>query len=366
MAGQPLGQPPFLDLQPVLTGSPPESHGPSFEFMFAPLLIGVVFNVMLFGVFVVQVHSYFHLYKSDHRWMRSLVIYLIVMEVINTVCDVGLIYEPLITLRNSASAMITSPKLLIMDPIVTVFISTPTQLFMAWRIRRITKSKWFSGLVALMAFTSFGVMIQSAASPPQLQCLFFATSSNSRNWQPPITIWLTSSAFADLFITVFLVNFIWTNKTGFSTQTDSVADRIILLTIQTGVLTSFAAIADVTVFLVVPNSTLQFIWDFSIGKLYSISLISTLNARAEWNNLLDDVSSSSDKEKHPNGIIKIRKPTDIQGLQLYIPSNFEISASHSPRKRTPKTAWMPHPLPPVAKSNNSYTRTAEWARTAGK
>ncbi|KAJ7240807.1 hypothetical protein C8J57DRAFT_1562304 [Mycena rebaudengoi] len=302
----------------------------NFELTFGPLLIGVILNVMLLGVFFVQVYSYFRLYKTDHSWIRYLVLYLIFVEVVNTVCNIGVVYEPLITLRDSPVALVKAPTMLAADPIITVLISTPTQLFMAWRIRLVTKSNWFSGLVALLALVSFVAGIIATISVPLVR--FF---SRFADLQGALATWLTSTAFADLFITAFLVNFLWSSKTGFSTQADNVTDKIIFLTIQTGAVTSFAAIADVTLFLIAPYASLRaismFIWDFSLAKLYAISLVSVLNARAEWNVLLDDLSIV---QKNPNGIIKIRSATDIQDLQLYIPGNFEFNRQPSPRKRT--------------------------------
>ncbi|KAJ7696212.1 hypothetical protein B0H17DRAFT_1053935 [Mycena rosella] len=341
---------------------------PTFELMFAPLLIGVVLNALLFGVFIVQVHSYFRLYKTDYAWIRYLIYYLIVLETINTVCDVGLIYEPLISLRDNPSVMIISPRLLAADPLVTSLISTPTQLFMAWRIKLVTKSKWYSGVVAALAFIS---LVGGTAAT--IGVAHYREFAKFKLVEAPITIWLTSTAFADLFITAFLVNFLWLKKTGFKTQTDSVTDQIIFFTVQTGTLTSFAAITDCVFFLMLPNSTLMFIWDFSLSKLYSICLISTLIARNEWNNLLEELPSP-DEQRDPNSIIKIREATDIQGLQLYIPSNFEFSGP-SPRRRTPRSVWLPRPLPTVKSESKSLTvrsygeserRTAEWAMTTGR
>ncbi|KAJ7641281.1 hypothetical protein FB45DRAFT_354425 [Roridomyces roridus] len=245
--------------------------GPNFQLIFAPLLFGVLLNVMLFGVFLVQVHSYFRLYKGD-TWIRYLIYYLILLEVVNTVCDIGLIYEPLITLHGTQN--VPTPALQAADPIVTTLISTPTQLFMAWRVRLVTKSGWPSTLVALLAFTSLAGGLASTI-------LLSQTSSQSEfgiksaGVVTAMTFWLTSAAFADLFITTFLVNFLWKSKTGFQTQTDSVADKIIFFTVQTGAITSIAAIADVTTFLIVPNTTINFVWDFSLSKMYSICLIAT-------------------------------------------------------------------------------------------
>ncbi|KAJ7738263.1 hypothetical protein DFH07DRAFT_841263 [Mycena maculata] len=348
-------------------GEPPGP--PSFALMFAPLFFGVVFNAMLLGVFVMQVHSYFRLYKTDFAWIRYLIYYLIVMEIVNTIFDVGLIYEPLIALHNSPLVTVNAPTLLAADPIVTALISTPTQLFMAWRIRMVTKSRWLALIVAFLAFTSLVAGVAATANVIRVK-----EFSQFDDIQGVLALWLTSMAFADLFITAFLVNFLWTNKTGFRTRTDSVADKIIFFTVQTGTLTSFAAIADISVFLLIPNTSLQFIWDFSLSKLYSICLISTLIARKEWNNLLEDMPSQNDSIDSHDAIIKVRRATDVEGLQLYIPEQFEISANPSPRRRTPRAEWLPRPLPLPTKSSNTsissesdrIRRTADWAVSTGR
>ncbi|KAJ6479575.1 hypothetical protein C8R45DRAFT_1155561 [Mycena sanguinolenta] len=340
----------------------------NFELTYAPFFFGVVFNVLLFGVFIVQVHSYFRLYKTDYAWIRYLIYYLAVMETVNTVCDVGLIYEPLVKLHGDTSSD-KGPTLLAADPVVTALISTPVQLFMAWRIRLVTKSNWLSGIVSLLAFLS---LIGGVSAT--IVVAHFPKFTQFHLAEGPLTLWLTSAAFADLFITAFLVNFLWVNKTGFQTQADSVTDKIIFMTVQTGMLTSFAAIADVSIFLLVPNITFMFIWDLTLAKMYSIALISTLNARADWNNLLSAMPPPGEK-KDRNAIIKVRRATDIQGLQLYIPSQFEFGADASPRKRTPRAEWIPPPLPFAATRNpnksissdsESARRTAAWAMATGR
>ncbi|KAJ7240805.1 hypothetical protein C8J57DRAFT_1370736 [Mycena rebaudengoi] len=301
----------------------------SFSSMFGPMLIGALLNVMLFGVFMAQAHSYFQLYKTNYSWTRYLVVYLIIMEILNTICNVGVVYQPLISLRDSPLALMKAPRLLAANPVVTVLISTPAQLVMAWRIRLVTKSYWLAGLITLLAFTSFVGGVIAATIIPTVRIL---------QLQGALATWLSATAFADLFITAFFVNFLWSSKTGLATQTDNVTDKIIFLAFQTGALTSFAAISDATLVLLVPKPYITFIWHLSLSKLYSISLLSVLNARAEWNVLLDDLPAD---EKNFNGIIKIRRPTDIRGLQLYIPGNFPSS----PRRRTPATSWAPHGLP---------------------
>ncbi|KAF7290371.1 hypothetical protein HMN09_01295100 [Mycena chlorophos] len=338
---------------------------PSFELMFAPLLLGVLLNSMLLGVFLVQIRAYFHLFKSDTAWIRYLVYYLIVLEATNTICAVGVIYEPLIKMHDAPLVQVNSPKLLAADPIVTTLISTPVQLFMAWRIWLVTKSIWHAALVGVLAFASLAGGIASTvlvALNPQFE--HFASL------KVPLAIWLTSTAFADLFITGILVNFLWLNKTGFQTQTDSVTDKIIFFTVQTGMLTSVAAMADVILFLSIPHTTLNFIWDFCLSKLYSVCLVATLNARQEWNTLLfqplpiadannsnTTVNAARKGSATSEAIIKIRRATQVEQLQLYIPSLFGGSQvggrggggsnvnGQSPARRRTTSPWSPVSIP---------------------
>ncbi|KAK7443792.1 hypothetical protein VKT23_015573 [Stygiomarasmius scandens] len=101
-------------------------------------------------------------------------------------------------------------------------------------------------------------------------------------------LWLAASAACDVVISVSLVWFLVKYKRESLSVTDSVATKIMLLVIQTGVITSVAAIVDVITFKVIQKSaTIQFIWDFSLSKLYTNSLLSMLNARVQWNKLLD-------------------------------------------------------------------------------
>ncbi|KXN82340.1 hypothetical protein AN958_02670 [Leucoagaricus sp. SymC.cos] len=70
------------------------------------------------------------------------------------------------------------------------------------------------------------------------------------------------------------------HKTGFKSS-DMVIDRIIRVTMQTGLLTSMLAIVDLIVYLADPTGT-HLIFNFPLCKLYSNSLMSSLNSRGGW------------------------------------------------------------------------------------
>ncbi|KAL0958481.1 hypothetical protein HGRIS_000620 [Hohenbuehelia grisea] len=252
---------------------------PSVQLLFGPMLIGVFLNTILYGVMVVQMFIYFQTYKKDAAWIRYFVLYLFIIETVNTGCNIFLMYQPLVLKYGTPDATTYFPTMLAAEPIVTTLISTPIQIFIAWRIRIISRVNWIAAFIVIFALISLGggawtgatvVIIKRFIRKPEL------------HW--PALTWLLASAVADAIITSSLVFSLSRRRTGFS-GTDDAINRIIRLTVQTGLITAIFAALDVICFLVVPHTTLNFVWDFALSKLYTNALISTLNARAGWDNL---------------------------------------------------------------------------------
>ncbi|KAJ7077727.1 hypothetical protein C8R43DRAFT_1053670 [Mycena crocata] len=118
---------------------------PNVELLFGPMLVGALLNTTLYGVLLVQMLMYYN---------RYLALYLLIAETVNVVFDIGLIYEPLIVRYASTESLEISPLLLKPDAAVTVAISTPTQLFVAWRLKALTQSYLFSIPIAILSLVS--------------------------------------------------------------------------------------------------------------------------------------------------------------------------------------------------------------------
>ncbi|KAJ7057574.1 hypothetical protein C8F01DRAFT_1233022 [Mycena amicta] len=264
---------------------------PDVRLLFGPFLIGLVFNAILYGVVVVQFFIYYDRYKGDRRWLRYLVIkflrlhansrtqhkpqmiYLLLAETINTAFDTSLVYEPLVARWGQTEALQKSPLFLRPDAAVTVAISTPVQLFMAWRLRALTKQSIFPAIILLLALVSLAgglsVTINVSLKPDY---------SSFDGFRPFVTTWLVASAACDVVLSGALIYSLRVRKTGVG-ATDRYVDRIIRVTIQTGSITAITALLDLFVFLFAPTATLQFIWDFPLSKLYSNAVLSSVNSR---------------------------------------------------------------------------------------
>ncbi|KAJ7624568.1 hypothetical protein FB45DRAFT_1060836 [Roridomyces roridus] len=264
--------------------------GSGVELLFGTMLIGVLLSTALFGVFAVQMLAYFQGFKKDSPWIRYFVLYIFIAEVANLIFEIGIIYEPLIIRYGSPEALVTSPRLLPADAVSIVSVSTPIQFFTAWRISVITGSFILPSLICLLSVVSFdgAVFVTSfTVIRPDFQ--------QFQSFSDVVAVWLFSSAICDILIAVILTYSLWTRKTG-SSAVDGQINRIIRLSVQTGSITAAAALLDVILFLSFPTTTAQFIPDFTLSKLYSISLLSTLNARTR--------GKVGDAERVPNALFK--------------------------------------------------------------
>ncbi|KAJ3906115.1 hypothetical protein F5879DRAFT_678488 [Lentinula edodes] len=233
--------------------------------LFGPIFIGTFLNGILYGVLAVQ--TYFYYQNSS-----------------SSILDFAVIWEPLMEKYGSPTIFQTTPTTFSADPLVTAAISTTVQLFQGWRIRRLTKSNFVFGSIALTAFVSL-----AAGLTTTILIALHTAWSQLQMFESGFLVWLIASAMCDVVIAVSLTWFVLRNKTPF-TSTNSILNRIMLLTLQTGTITAVAAIADVFTFTISEDKTLEFVWAYSLSKLYSNSLLSMLNARVEWNKLLDPPS----------------------------------------------------------------------------
>ncbi|PPR03729.1 hypothetical protein CVT24_007377 [Panaeolus cyanescens] len=294
------------------------SGPPDVRLIFGPILLGVCINMILYGfryearriyqgstpnASPLQCYHYYLTYKKDAPWIRYLVLYLFIAETINTGCDIAVVFQPLINEFGEQHPLFSElanlrrwfqkgrpeatkyfPRMFASEPALIVFISTPIQLFFAWRIRLLTKSNIIAGIICIFSIVSTVGGVWTTVRLVQVR-LF--SRKPELHW--PALVWFLAACISDVLITLVLVFTLSKRKTGF-VATDDAISKIIRMTVQTGMLTAFFAIGDVVFFMTLPvmpisRTALNFIWDFALSKLYSNCLLSTLNARAELQEL---------------------------------------------------------------------------------
>ncbi|KAJ3893765.1 hypothetical protein GG344DRAFT_42599 [Lentinula edodes] len=246
-----------------------------------PMFIGYSFNIVLYGIMITQVYLYFSSFKKDRMWMKMLVAGLLLADTVNAIFDAVYLYDSLIIHfgilnENSGRALNTAYHVDIVD---NALIAGTVQLFFAWRVKVLTTNWWMVLIVVIASLTGLiGGLITTyeVGVTPHFV--------NFRHFKWSVIMWLAGECSADLVITSVLVWHLRKHKTGFQAS-DELVDRIIRLTVQTGLLTSLCAILDLIFFLCDVSFTAfrHLIFNFPLAKLYTNSVMSSLNSRGAWN-----------------------------------------------------------------------------------
>ncbi|THG96858.1 hypothetical protein EW026_g5048 [Hermanssonia centrifuga] len=176
---------------------------------------------------------------------------------------------------------------------MTAIIALLVQMFFAWRIKVLT-GNWF--VVVIVSFCSIAqwckllsTSLYKIAANPQSTGGGLGTAiavgmipefQHFQKFEIIVIVWLAFSAVADTAITVALSWHLRRHKTGFAV-TDNIVDKIVRMTIQTGMITALCAIIDLIAFLATPSG-IHLIFNLPLSKLYTNSLMSSLNTRAGW------------------------------------------------------------------------------------
>jgi len=250
------------------------------EIALGPIFIGVLFNIALYGVMATQVYLYFNNYKTDRMWLKCLVIFLFLADSVNAVFDLIYVYDALIIHFGDVEYLTKANWVFGTNAATTGIISSSVQLFYAWRVKVVTGNMWIVLFIVVCAIIDL-----LAAIGTSIAISILPVFADAVKYKAVVIIWLVATAVTDVCITISLTYHLQKHKTGIP-ATDDVVNRIIRLTVQTGAITSVWAIMNLIVCLA-KSSGVHLLFNVSLSKLYTNSLMSTLNARGSWKNSTD-------------------------------------------------------------------------------
>ncbi|KAI0029306.1 hypothetical protein K488DRAFT_88877 [Vararia minispora EC-137] len=149
------------------------------------------------------------------------------------------------------------------------------QTFFVYRIYRLSQKNIFvSGLVAVFVVGEFCTYAVYFGNGVHLGT-FAELIAHLRPLSYSINI---ATAITDVSITTAMCFYLQSSRTGFR-RTDSMLNRLTLFCVNTGLLTSTDAVCSLTSYLASENSFIYICFFFMLSRLYSNSLMATLNAR---------------------------------------------------------------------------------------
>jgi hypothetical protein len=248
----------------------------AIEGTFGVLSAGITVAIFMYGITCLQTYFYYLYFTKDKRSLRIFValIWLLDTAHIVTVCHTMFYY--LVTcfghpelLEEGVWSLFTSIAL----NVITAFI---VQIFFTERIFRLSPPRtrwWFSALVAITVVAHFGFGIATV-----IQFFHLGRFDKLHSTAAVPVIFAVTAILSDILVAGALCALFDGSRTGIRT-TDGILNRLIVYAVNRCVLTSAIAIGEVICFRLLPLPFWAFALDVIIGKLYTNSLLASLNAR---------------------------------------------------------------------------------------
>ncbi|KAI6032379.1 hypothetical protein BKA83DRAFT_106430 [Pisolithus microcarpus] len=224
-----------------------------------PFLIGLAINIFLHGLATTQVYLYFTGYKkcADKLWLKSLIAILYLADTFNCIVSIYYIYSALVIHFGASLVLPRRYTLIFRTPVCNPtsrlqgVVSVAVQLFFAWRAHVLTKNVFIVATIILCSLASLAGSLGCAISLAANPSIFLVP-----DLRVEVTIWLVGAVLADTIIAASLVWHLGRHRS-FYPAVNSTINRILRMTVQTGVLTTIIAIIDLTCYLTNMLSTLN-------------------------------------------------------------------------------------------------------------
>ncbi|KAJ7260516.1 hypothetical protein B0H12DRAFT_1107675 [Mycena haematopus] len=241
------------------------------------LQIGVLVSCVLFGVATMQCYIYFTRFPEDSRTLKALTAFVWGCDIAHIVCFSQLLYTFTISDYGHPEALFGAPpKSLSMSTFFSGLTPACVQCFFSYRIYAFTKKVYIPGLIWFMAFLHllgrmvlFGVTLNSSS-----------VAISAKQWEWLITTIWSLSVVVDVLITTTMVVVLRAQRSHVHRKTAALVDKLIVWTIETGMITSASSIVVLACFVTMQDN---YIWlgVHSISmQLFSNSLMANLNSRA--------------------------------------------------------------------------------------
>ncbi|KAK7030122.1 hypothetical protein R3P38DRAFT_3266922 [Favolaschia claudopus] len=309
--------------------SPPMESCPDFDVgnTFGALLIGAIISYTLLGISTIQVHMYFKRFPQDSLKVKCMVGGVWLGEIGQSISFAIALYTVLITNFGHPERLSHFPTSLIVSACLASLVTFTVQIFFAYRIYTLSKSLYIPTLcwmLSLFRLIPSNVILFGGIHDPGEILNRWSTLFNA--------IWVVS-ALNDILVAGTMVVLLRERQARVLERTSAVVDKLITWTIETGMVTSICSIIMVVVFLTLRttresylltfiSSSCLFPWLITVSvvwlaiwvvipRLFSNSLLASLNSRASLRSALLPTHPSSSEHNRDATITSRNRPVQI-------------------------------------------------------
>jgi hypothetical protein len=239
-----------------------------------PLLFGPLINWTLYGVLCIQIYVYSYNFPNDKLALKLLAYFVFLLETAQTALTAADLHYWFIQGFGNVERLKDSHYAPIDIAIMHSIISLIVQEYFCYRIWTLNKRlSWLCVIIAII-----GVIQSIGAAWGGIMSVVLGRYAVSK---PAYYLWSLPSAFADILIAIAMTALLRQ-----TTRVDSegqfpnyVLLRVVRLTIETNTLTAGVAIASFVLYVAFPDEIYYTFTAGIIGKLYSNTLLVSLNNR---------------------------------------------------------------------------------------
>ncbi|RDB18691.1 hypothetical protein Hypma_014756 [Hypsizygus marmoreus] len=239
-----------------------------------PMLLGNFFGYGLFGILVVQLFMYHYRFPKDPLWIKTLVWFLFVIDTLITVLATIAAWNMLAQGWGKPATLTPLDWPFGGIPLLSGLVASCVHFFFCWRLWKLRGAMLIPVIIATISLLTWATASYCGIHGRSLGIL------RLKSLKPYVIVWLGGSTLVDSLIAGYMVLILFqaSSRTAFQ-ATSSLLHKLITLTIETGLATGLAALAELVLFIVFPENNMHFIPFLMLAKLYSNTLLATLNAR---------------------------------------------------------------------------------------
>ncbi|KAJ7860292.1 hypothetical protein B0H13DRAFT_2355681 [Mycena leptocephala] len=265
-----------------------------------PVFIGNILNWMFMGTLVMQLYTYYQNFPSDRIFIRILVYGLFLVDVVQTVILTFHGWFFTVSAWGNPATFDIIPWSGPIIPVLRIWILTTNRFLRSAAI-----------LIVLVALTQSLVAMISG-----FPLLKNSSPENRIRWYPGVWIWLAGSLVADVLITACMTYILARAKSRtFWATSETTLATLINRVVQTGAVTSVCAAIDLALFAGIVDTNFHFVPSYILGKLYTNSLMLTLNLRRPTYQVpdVDLMPMSGPRSQDISGGIHFKRTTHVEG-----------------------------------------------------
>ncbi|KAI0085558.1 hypothetical protein BDY19DRAFT_441045 [Irpex rosettiformis] len=261
--------------------------------LLAPVYAGALISFLLFGISVMQlctlkvdsciyrnadyssVADNYSLYYTRDSWPIKITVYgVFLLDIFQSLTFAVLGYYSLVSGWGRPLALLQLNWTFSAVPLITGVVAAWVQTFYAWRIYKIGEWRYLPAFIIAIALMQCAAAISITVGIPSLPDVLALHILYRRT-----IVWLGGAAAADVIIAIAMLYLLFTVRRSKFERTKRVINRLIKLTVETGVITATSALLELIMFQVLPNTNMHIFFAAMLAKVYSNALMTSLNSR---------------------------------------------------------------------------------------